>query len=127
VLSWTSEIAQSKLLRTGESTGYGRRFLAERDTWIGILPLGYADGFRRDLAGTEVRVGGERCRVIGAVSMDATAVQLSRELPPGTPVTIVGHGVPLEEHARVANTITYELTSRINTSATRARRVVTDS
>jgi alanine racemase len=127
VLSWSSEIAQSKLLHAGESTGYGRRFVAERDTWIGIMPLGYADGFRRDLTGTEVRVGGERRRVIGAVSMDATAVELDRELPPGTPVTIVGHGMLLEEHARVANTITYELAARINTSPTRARRVVTDS
>ena len=127
VLSWTSEIAQSKLLHAGESTGYGRRFVAERDTWIGIMPLGYADGFRRDLIGTEVRVGGERRRVIGAVSMDATAVELDRELPPGTPVTIVGHGMPLEEHARVADTITYELTARINTSPTRSRRAVNDS
>jgi alanine racemase len=127
VLSWASEIAQSKLLHAGESTGYRRGFVAERDTWIGIMPLGYADGFRRDLTGTEVRVGGEMRRVIGAVSMDATAVELDRELPPGTPVTIVGHGVPLEGHARVSGTITYELTSRINTSPERARRVVTDS
>jgi alanine racemase len=127
VLSWTSEIAQSTLLRAGESTGYGRLFVAERDTWIGIMPLGYADGFRRDLTGTEVRVGGERRRVIGAVSMDATAIELDRELPPGTPVTIVGHGMPLEEHARVADTISYELTCHINTSPTRARRVITDS
>jgi alanine racemase len=127
VLSWSSEIAQSKLLHAGESTGYGRRFVAEHDTWIGIMPLGYADGFRRDLTGTEVRVGGERRRVIGAVSMDATAVELDRELPPGTPVTIVGHGMPLEEHARVADTITYELSCRINTSPMRTRRVITDS
>jgi alanine racemase len=127
VLSWTSEIAQSKLLHAGESAGYGRRFVAERDTWIGIMPLGYADGFRRDFTGTEVRVAGERRRVVGAVSMDATAVELDRELPPGTPVTIVGHGMPLEEHARVADTITYELATRINTSPTRSRRVITDS
>jgi len=127
VLSWASEIARSKLLHAGESTGYGRRFVAEHDTWIGIMPLGYADGFRRDLTGTEVRVGGERRRIVGAVSMDATAIELDRELPPGTPVTIIGHGMPLEEHARVADTITYELTSRINTSPTRARRVITDS
>ena len=45
------------------------------------MPLGYADGFRRDLTGTEVRVGGERRRVIGTVSMDAIAVELDRELP----------------------------------------------
>ena len=59
--------------------------------------------------------------------MDATAVELDRELPPGTPVTIVGRGMPLEEHARVAGTITYELTCGINGNPARARRVVTDS
>ena len=127
VLSWTTEIAQSRLLRPGESTGYGRRFVAERDTWIGILPVGYADGLRRDLTGTEVRVAGELCRVVGTVSMDATAVELPRELPPGTPVTIVGHGMPLEAHARVAGTITYELSCGIDSSPSRARRVVTDA
>jgi alanine racemase len=127
VLSWATEIVQPKLLRAGESTGYGRLFVADRDTWIGILPVGYADGFRRDLTGTEVRVGGERCKVIGAVSMDATAIQLDRELSPGTPVTIVGPGLPLEEHARVAGTLTYELACGIDSSPPRARRVVVDA
>jgi alanine racemase len=127
VLAWTSEIAHSRLLRAGESTGYGRRFVARRDTWIGIVPVGYADGFRRDLTGTEVRVAGERRRVVGSISMDATAVVLDRALPAGTPVTIVGRGVPLEEHAHVASTITYELACGINSSPERARRVVVDS
>jgi alanine racemase len=126
VLSWVTSIAQCKLLRAGESTGYGRLYLAERDTWIGILPVGYADGFRRDLTGTHVRVDGERCRVVGAVSMDATAVELHRDLPPGTPVTIVGAGLPLEEHARVAGTITYELACGIVTTQPRAVRVAVD-
>jgi alanine racemase len=127
VLSWSSEISLSKLIRTGESVGYGRRFVAERDTWIGIVPVGYADGLRRDMTGTELRVAGERRRVIGTVSMDATAVELDRELPPGTPVTIVGLGLPLEEHARVAGTITYELACGIDSTSQRARRVVLDS
>ena len=127
VLSWSTEIAQTKRLRDGESTGYGRLFVADRDTWIGILPLGYADGFRRDLTGTEVRVGGETCKVVGAVSMDAIAIQLDRELPPGTPVTVVGPGLPLEQHARVAGTLTYELACGIQSSPPRARRVVVDA
>jgi alanine racemase len=59
--------------------------------------------------------------------MDATAVELNRELPPGTPVTIVGPGVLLEEHARVAGTLTYELACGINSSPSRARRVVVDA
>jgi alanine racemase len=124
VLSWVTELAQVKLLRAGESTGYGRLFVAERETWIGILPVGYADGFRRDLTGTTVLVGGELCTVVGAVSMDATAVELGRELQPGTPVTIVGPGLPLEQHARFAGTLTYELACGLNPSPLRARRVV---
>jgi alanine racemase len=127
VLSWTSEIALSRLVRPGDSTGYGRLFVAERDTWIGIIPVGYADGFRRDLTGTEVRVAGEVRRVVGAISMDATAVELDRELPPGTPVTLIGRGVPLESHARVAGTIPHDMACGINSSPTRARRVVMDS
>ena len=124
VLSWRTEVAQSKLLRAGESTGYGRQFVAAADTWIGILPVGYADGFRRDLTGTEVLVDGELRPVIGTVSMDATAVLLDREQPVGTMVTLVGPDVPLEAHARVAGTITYELACGIDSSPQRARRVV---
>jgi alanine racemase len=127
VLSWTSEIGVSKLLGPGDSTGYGREFLVHESTWVGIVPVGYADGFRRDMTGTEIRVAGERRRVVGVVSMDALAVELDRELPPGTPVTIVGSGVLLEEHARVADTITYELACGIRTDPRRARRVVLDS
>jgi alanine racemase len=125
VLSWRSELARTLLLRAGESTGYGRRFVAARDTWIGIVPVGYADGFRRDLTGTHVLVDGERRRVVGTVSMDAFAVELDRERAPGTPVTIVGDGLTLEEHARMAGTIAYELASRIETGPTRATRAVT--
>ncbi len=127
VLSWRSHLAQVRLLEPGQSTGYGRRFVAERPTWIGIVPVGYADGFRRDLIGTEVRVAGELRRVAGAVSMDAFAVELERELPVGTPVTLIGNGVLAEAHARVADTINYELVCGIKSSPTRARRTVVDA
>ena len=126
-LHWQSQLAQVRRLERGESTGYGRTFVAEQPTWIGIVPVGYADGFRRDLTGTEVRVGGELRRVVGTVSMDAFAVELDRELPPGTPVTLLGHGVLAEDHARVARTINYELVCGINSAPERARRVVVDS
>jgi len=127
VLGWTSYVAQARLLRAGESTGYGRRYVAERDTWIGIVPVGYADGFRRDLTGTHVRVAGELRQVVGTVSMDAISVELDRELPPGAPVVLIGHGMLAEEHARVAGTITYELVCGINSDPTRTRRVVVDA
>jgi alanine racemase len=125
-LSWRSHLAQVKRLEPGESAGYGRRFVAEHATWIGIVPVGYADGFRRDLTGTEVRVGGEPRRVVGTVSMDAFAVELEHEEPVGAPVTILGDGVLAEDHARVAGTINYELVCGINSDPRRSRRTVVD-
>ena len=124
VLGWQSHLAQVKLLKAGESTGYGRRFVAERPTWIGLVPVGYADGFRRDLTGTEVRVEGELRRVVGAISMDSFAVELDRELPAGTPVTLIGDGVRAEAHTKVANTINYELVTGISSDPRRAHRQV---
>ena len=126
VLSWRSSLGQVRHLRAGESTGYGRRFIAQSPTWVGIVPVGYADGFRRDLTGTELLVAGERRRVVGTVSMDAVAVELPGELPVGTPVTLVGDGLLLEEHARVADTINYELACGIGGAArpTRTARKV---
>ena len=64
------------------------------------MPVGYADGFRRDLTGTDVLVAGERRRVVGTVSMDSFAVELDGPLEPGTPVTLIGDGLLAEEHAR---------------------------
>jgi alanine racemase len=124
VLSWRSEIAQTKLLRTGESTGYGRRFVAERDTWIGIVPVGYGDGFRRDLTGAEVLVDGAPARVVGVVSMNALSVELPGDLVAGTPVTLVGPGASLDAHARVADTISYELACGIGSAPARTPRTV---
>ena len=125
-LRWESYLAQVKRLAPGESTGYGRRFVAERPTWIGLVPVGYGDGFRRDLTGTEVLVAGERRRVVGTVSMESFAVELDRELPVGTPVILLGDGVLTEDHARVAGTINYEIVCRIPSDPTRARRTVVE-
>jgi alanine racemase len=125
-LRWESYVALVKRLEPGESTGYGRRYVADRATWIGIVPVGYADGFRRDMTGTEVLVDGRRRRVVGTISMDALAVLLDAELPTGAPVTLVGDGVLVEEHARVAGTIAYEIAVGLNTRSGRARRVTVD-
>jgi alanine racemase len=126
VLSWRSSLAQVKLLDAGESTGYGRRFVAERPTWIGLVHVGYADGFRRDLTGTDVLVAGERRRVVGTVSMDSFAVELPEELPRGTPVTLIGDGLLAENHAARAGTINYEITTGIRSASERAKRVFVD-
>jgi len=127
VMRWQSHVAQVKLLQPGRSTGYGRSFVADRPTWIGLVPVGYADGFRRDLTGTEVLVDGAARKVIGTVSMDSFAVELDREVPAGTPVTLLGDGLLAEAHARVAGTINYELVTAVSSDPRRTRREVLDS
>jgi alanine racemase len=123
VLSWRSYVAQAKTLRAGGSTGYGRRFVAAREARVGLVPVGYGDGFRRGLSGTEVLVAGTRRRVLGTVSMDSFAVELDEE-PKGAPVTLVGDGLFVEEHARHLGTINYELTTGIVSDPRRAERRV---
>jgi alanine racemase len=123
-LRWASRLAQVKLLDVGQSTGYGRRFVVTRPTWIGLVPVGYADGFRRDMTGTELLVGSDRCRVVGSVSMDALAVELPAERAVGDPVTLLGDGVLAEEHARVAETIAYEIVCGLRTGKPRALKEV---
>jgi alanine racemase len=125
-LRWESEIAQVRLLAPGESTGYGRHFVAERPTWVGLVPVGYADGFRRDMTGTEVRVEGARRRIVGTVSMDVIAVELPSEIPVGSPVTLVGDGVTIDEHARVAGTIGYEIACGLVTRPPRGSKELVD-
>jgi alanine racemase len=127
VLDWRSELARVTLLGVGESTGYGRTFVAERPTWIGIVPVGYADGFRRDLTGASVRVGDDLRRVVGTISMDSFAVELPERLPVGTPVTLIGDGVLADDLARIADTISYELVCGIGSRPLRAVRAVVDA
>ena len=124
VLSWRSALAQVKRLEQGESTGYDRRFVASAPTWIGIVPVGYADGWRRGLTGTEVLVAGERRPVVGTISMDSFAVELPGPVEPGTPVTLIGAGLIAEEHAAHLGTIAYEVACGIDSSPERARRVI---
>jgi alanine racemase len=125
VLSWRSYVALARSLQPGESTGYGRRFVAEAPLRIGLVPVGYADGFRRGLSGADVLVGGARRRVLGAVSMDSFAVQLEEE-EVGASVTLIGDGLLAEEHARHLGTINYEVTCAICSRPDRADRFVVD-
>lgn len=124
-LTWESYIAAEKTLPRGASTGYGRRFVAREEVRVGLVPVGYADGFRRDLTGTEILVDWERRHVLGTISMDSFAVELGRS-GVGAPVHLVGPGLLVEEHARHAGTINYELTCGIRSDPPRADRRVVD-
>ena len=99
-------------LKAGECVGYGSTFRAERDMRIGVVACGYADGYPRHApSGTPVMVGDSRTRTVGRVSMDMITVDLST-VPGarvGTPVTLWGDGLAIDEVAMAAGTVGYEL------------------
>jgi alanine racemase len=122
-----SHVADVKLLQPGESSGYGRRFVASAPTWIGLVPTGYADGVPRVLSGqADVLVGGRRRRVAATVSMDQLTFVIGPDcdVEPGDPVTLIGadgdERILAEEWARLAGTINYEIVTSL---APRPRRV----
>jgi alanine racemase len=115
-LELVSYVAEVKRARAGESAGYGRRFIAERDTWIGTIPVGYGDGVRRGLTGrAEVLVDGRRVPLAGTVSMDNITVDLGDEpVERGTEAVLLGargdQRILAEEWASALGTINYEVT-----------------
>ncbi|MGA9992312.1 MAG: alanine racemase [Thiobacillaceae bacterium] len=107
-----SEIIAVQHLMAGAGLGYGLTWHAEESTKVGIVACGYADGYPRHApAGTPVLVQDRATRTLGRVSMDMLYVDLS-DLPEagvGSPVTLWGEGLPVEDVARAAGTISYEL------------------
>jgi alanine racemase len=118
-LELVSYVAEVKRARRGESVGYGRRFVAERDTWIATIPIGYGDGFRRGLTNRfEVLVDGRRVPGVGTVSMDNVTADLGdRPVERGAEVVLVGargdERILAEDLARALGTINYEITCGI--------------
>ena len=94
-LELSSYVAALKLARPGDSAGYGRRFIAEQQTWIATLPIGYGDGVRRDLSNNcDVLIAGRRYPLVGTVSMDNIAVdvgpQPAAEVVVGVKASLIG-------------------------------------
>jgi alanine racemase len=119
VLELSSYVAEAKDCAPGQSAGYGRRFVAERDTLLGVLPIGYGDGWRRALSNNaDVLVGGQRRPVVGTVSMDNLTVDLGEDADAlalaGSEVVLIGtrgeQRITAEEVARRMDTINYEVT-----------------
>jgi len=111
-MTLSSRIIATQQLRAGDEVGYGALFRAERAMRIGIVACGYADGYPRHAPnGTSTLVDGQRTRTVGRVSMDMLYVDLSA-LPRaavGSRVVLWGEGMPIEEVARAAGTVSYEL------------------
>lgn len=112
VMTLSSEIIAVRELKAGDRIGYAGLFRADRAMRIGTVACGYADGYpRHATTGTPILVNGQRTRTLARVSMDMLSVDLS-ELPDadvGSRVILWGAGLPVEEVARAAGTISYEL------------------
>lgn len=115
-LALRTYVAAVKPIAAGESTGYGRRFIAERDGQIATLPIGYGDGVVRALANNcEVLIGGRRYPLCGMVSMDNITIDIGADSPVklGQSATLIGtdgaERQTAEDLARRVGTISYEL------------------
>jgi alanine racemase len=120
-LTLHSYVADVKRFDSGDSAGYGQTWRADRETCVGVLPLGYGDGVRRGLSNNaEVLVGGRRYPLVGTVSMDNVTVDLGpeTEVEPGAEAVLIGsqgeESILAEDLARRLGTINYEITCGIS-------------
>jgi len=112
LMSLHSRLIAVKSIDAGDTVGYAGSWLCEKSTTLGVVAIGYGDGYPRHAkAGTPVLVNGRRVPLIGRVSMDMITVDLATqpEARPGDPVTLWGDGLAVEEIARYADTIPYTL------------------
>ena len=112
VMTLRSEIIAVQTLRPNDSVGYGAAYTASRERRIGVVACGYADGYPRSAPnGTPVLVCGRKVRIAGRVSMDMITVDITDvpEAGVGSPVVLWGEGLPVDDVARAASTVGYEL------------------
>jgi len=115
VMEWKTRVIGVREINAGTTVGYGATFVAARAMKLALLPVGYADGFRR--AGSSgvgdgwVMIAGKRAAVVGRVSMNLTMVDVSgiEGVGVGEEVVLLGDGVTAEDHARWSGTIAYDI------------------
>ena len=120
-LTLSSYVAVVKRFEPGESAGYGRRWRATQRTHVGVLPIGYGDGWRRALTNNaDVLVNGRRHPLVGTVSMDNITIDLGpdTDVKPGDEAVLIGaqggERILVEEVARRLDTINLEVTCGIS-------------
>jgi len=126
IAEWRSKLVQVKPIKQGEAVGYGSRWKAPEDGWLGIVPVGYSDGVFRLLSGKiQVEVEGTLYPQAGTISMDYMAVFLGeKKFEYGTEVTILRDGMlSAKKWAELTDTISYEITTAI---APKVKRVYLD-
>ncbi len=113
IASLKAKVIFLKDVPAGTSIGYSRSFITKRDTKVANVPLGYADGFRRDFSnGWEVMINGKKCPIIGKVCMDSFMVDVTDigDVKLGDEVIIWDNkNIKLEELSEKCNTINYEI------------------
>lgn len=121
VMTLKSSLIAIRPVNKGESVGYGAAWTADRDTKLGVVAIGYGDGYPRNLpSGTPVLINGRIVLLVGRVSMDMITIDLGPEPMErlGDEVILWGDGLPVEEIAKLCGTIAYELlcniTQRVN-------------
>lgn len=116
VMTVQASLIAKRFIRAGEAVGYGAAWIAKEDTQIGVVAIGYGDGYPRHAPnGTPVLLNGRRVSLVGRVSMDMISVDLGLNNTDkvGDIATLWGQGLPVEEVAQFATTIPYELLCNI--------------
>jgi len=117
VLKWISAVSQVKSLQKGESVGYGRTFIADKPMKIAVVPVGYADGYRRSLSNGKggVYIHETFCPTVGRVCMDMIMVDITKlHVREGDRVEIIGTKQKIEKFAGQMDTIAYEVMTGIS-------------
>jgi alanine racemase len=125
VMTFETRVIAVRTVKSGETVGYGGTWRAARESRVAVIAAGYGDGYPRSArAGTPVLVGGRRAPIAGRVSMDMLTVDVT-DLPAvsiGDPVELWGRGLAVEEVARLADTIPYQLTCGVSSRVQREMR-----
>jgi alanine racemase len=112
VMTLKAPLISVKQVRAGNSVGYGGTFTCPQDMPVGVAAIGYGDGYpRHAVSGTPVLVNAQKARLIGRISMDMLTIDLRglRNVEAGDEVILWGQGLPVDDIARYASTISYEL------------------
>ncbi|EDS6441717.1 alanine racemase [Salmonella enterica] len=116
VMSLTSSLIAARDHKAGEPVGYGGTWVSERDTRLGVVAMGYGDGYPRAApSGTPVLVNGREVPIVGRVAMDMICVDLgpNAQDKAGDPVVLWGEGLPVERIAEMTKVSAYELITRL--------------
>lgn len=108
-----SHISEIKHLVPGEKVGYGATYTAKENEIIGVLPIGYADGFIRQNQGGDVEINNKRFKIIGRICMDQMFIKIDESISKSDDVILFGNLVSIDEVANRLNTINYEIICQI--------------